>query len=135
MEEQEKILNDVTQSEYKYGFITDIDTDILEKGLNEDVIRLISAKKEEPEFMLEFRLEAYKKWLKMKMPNWAYLKVPPIDFQEISYYAAPKKKAQYSSLMKLIRSCWKHLISLEFRWKSKNSLPELRLMQLSIVCR
>ena len=98
MEEQEKILNDVTQSEYKYGFITDIDTDILEKGLNEDVIRLISAKKEEPEFMLEFRLEAYKKWLKMKMPNWAYLKVPPIDFQEISYYAAPKKKAQYSSL-------------------------------------
>ncbi len=98
MEEQEKILNDVTQSEYKYGFTTDIETDILEKGLNEDVIRLISAKKEEPEFMLEFRLEAYKKWLKMKMPDWAYLKVPPIDFQEISYYAAPKKKAQYSSL-------------------------------------
>lgn len=98
MEEQEKILNDVTQSEYKYGFTSDIETDILEKGLNEDVIRLISAKKEEPEFMLEFRLEAYKKWLKMKMPDWAYLKVPPIDFQEISYYAAPKKKAQYSSL-------------------------------------
>lgn len=98
MEEQEKILNDVTQSEYKYGFTSDIETDILEKGLNEDVIRLISAKKEEPEFMLEFRLEAYRKWLKMKMPDWAYLKVPPIDFQEISYYAAPKKKAQYSSL-------------------------------------
>lgn len=98
MEEQDKILNDVTQGEYKYGFVTDIETDILEKGLNEDVIRLISAKKEEPEFMLEFRLEAYRKWKKMKMPNWAYLKVPPIDFQNISYYAAPKKKAQYESL-------------------------------------
>jgi len=98
MEEQDKILNDVTQGEYKYGFVTDIETDILEKGLNEDVIRLISAKKGEPEFMLEFRLEAYRKWKKMKMPNWAYLKVPPIDFQNISYYAAPKKKAQYESL-------------------------------------
>ena len=98
MEEQDKLLNDVTQGEYKYGFFSDIETDILEKGLNEDVIRLISAKKEEPEFMLEFRLEAYRKWKKMTMPNWAYLKVPPIDFQDISYYAAPKKKPQYSSL-------------------------------------
>ena len=98
MEEQDKILNDVTQSEYKYGFVTDIETEILEKGLNEDVIRLISAKKEEPEFMLEFRLEAYRKWLKMKMPDWAYLRIPPIDFQEISYYAAPKNKAKYDSL-------------------------------------
>ncbi|MCK3682637.1 Fe-S cluster assembly protein SufB [Maribellus sp. YY47] len=98
MEDQDKILSEVTQREYKYGFVTDIETDIIEKGLNEDVIRLISAKKEEPEFMLNFRLEAYRKWLKMKMPNWAYLKVPPIDFQAISYYAAPKKKAQYESL-------------------------------------
>lgn len=98
MEEQDKILNDVTQGEYKYGFVTDIETDVIEKGLNEDVIRLISAKKEEPEFMLNFRLEAYRKFQKMKMPNWAYLKIPPIDLQEISYYAAPKKKAQYSSL-------------------------------------
>ncbi len=98
MEEQEKILNDVTQGEYKYGFVTDIETDIIEKGLNEDVIRLISAKKEEPEFMLNFRLEAFRKFQKMKMPNWAYLKIPPIDLQAISYYAAPKKKAQYESL-------------------------------------
>ena len=98
MEEQDKILNDVTQGEYKYGFVTDIETDIIDKGLNEDVIRLISAKKEEPEFMLNFRLEAYRKWLKMKMPNWAYLKVPPIDFQAISYYAAPKKGQKYESL-------------------------------------
>jgi len=98
MEDQDKILNDVTQGEYKYGFVTEIETDIIEKGLNEDVIRLISAKKEEPEFMLNFRLEAFRKFQKMKMPNWAYLKVPPIDLQEISYYAAPKKKAEYSSL-------------------------------------
>ncbi len=98
MEEQDKILNDVTQGEYKYGFVTAIETDIIEKGLNEDVIRLISAIKEEPEFMLNFRLEAFRKWQKMKMPNWAYLKIPPIDLQEISYYAAPKKKVQYESL-------------------------------------
>ncbi len=98
MEEQDKILSEVTQSEYKYGFTTEIETDILEKGLNEDVIRLISAKKEEPEFMLEFRLDAYRRWQKMKMPNWAYLNIPPIDYQEISYYAAPKQQAKYSSL-------------------------------------
>ncbi|MFV0593862.1 MAG: Fe-S cluster assembly protein SufB [Draconibacterium sp.] len=98
MEDQDKILSDVTQGDYKYGFVTEIETDIIEKGLNEDVVRLISAKKEEPEFMLNFRLEAFRKWEKMKMPNWAYLKVPPIDFQSISYYAAPKKKAQYNSL-------------------------------------
>ncbi len=98
MAEQEKILNDVTQSDYKYGFVTNIETDIIAKGLNEDVIRIISAKKEEPEFMLNFRLDAFRKWQKMKMPNWAYLKIPPIDFQSISYFAAPKQKPQLDSL-------------------------------------
>jgi len=98
MEEQDKILNEVTQGEYKYGFVTEIETEIIDKGLNEDVIRIISAKKEEPEFMLNFRLEAFRKWQKMRMPNWAYLKIPPIDFQEISYYAAPKKQPKYESL-------------------------------------
>ncbi len=98
MVDQDKILSEVTQSEYKYGFVTNIETDIIEKGLNEDIIRLISAKKNEPEFMLNFRLEAFRKWQKMKMPNWAYLKIPPIDFQAISYYAAPKKKPKYNSL-------------------------------------
>lgn len=98
MGDQEKILNEVTQSEYKYGFYTNIETDILDKGLSEDVVRQISLKKNEPEFMLNFRLEAYRKWEKMKMPNWAYLKVPPIDFQAISYYAAPKKKPKLNSL-------------------------------------
>jgi len=98
MTDQDKILKDVTQNEYKYGFVTDIETDIIDKGLNEDVIRTIWEKKNEPPFMLDFRLEAFRKWQKMKMPNWAYLKVPPIDYQSISYYAAPKKKPTLNSL-------------------------------------
>ena len=98
MIEQDKILSEVTQGDYKYGFITDIETDIIDKGLNEDVIRLISLKKNEPEFMLNFRLEAFRKWEKMKMPNWAYLKIPAIDFQSISYYAAPVRKPKLNSL-------------------------------------
>ena len=98
MEEQDKILSEVTEREYKYGFVTDIETDIIDKGLNEEVIRLISAKKNEPEFMLQFRLNAFRQWQKMKMPDWAYLNIPPIDFQAISYYAAPTKKPQYESL-------------------------------------
>ena len=98
MGNQEKILNDVTQGEYKYGFVTDIETDIIEVGLNEEVVRIIWEKKNEPDFMLDFRLEAFRKWQKMKMPEWAYLKIPPIDYQSISYYAAPVQKAKYASL-------------------------------------
>jgi Fe-S cluster assembly protein SufB len=98
MEEQDKLLQEVTQREYQYGFFSDIETDIIDIGLSEDVVRMISLKKNEPAFMLEFRLNAYRKWLKMEMPDWAYLKIPPIDFQSISYYAAPKKKPQYESL-------------------------------------
>ncbi len=98
MAEQDKILQDVTQSDYKYGFVTDIETDIIEKGLNEDVVRTIWEKKKEPDFMLDFRLDAFRKWQKMKMPDWAYLKIPPIDFQAISYYAAPVQKPKYTSI-------------------------------------
>ena len=86
------ILDEVTGNDYKYGFVTDIDTEIIPVGLNEDVIKLISAKKEEPEWMLEFRLKAYEYWKTMKMPTWAHLTIPEIDYQAISYYAAPKKK-------------------------------------------
>jgi len=85
-------LSEVTGSDYKYGFYTDIDTDTFPPGLNEDVVRAISAKKNEPEFMLEFRLKAYRHWLKMKMPDWAHLKIPEINFQDISYYSAPKSQ-------------------------------------------
>ncbi len=98
MEEQGKILDEVTRGDYKYGFFTDIETDIIEKGLNEGVIRTIWEKKQEPDFMLEFRLNAYRKWLRMEMPDWAYLKIPPIDYQAISYYAAPRKKPKYDNL-------------------------------------
>ena len=93
-----KIIDSFTQGDYKFGFITDIETDMAPKGLNEDIIRFISLKKKEPEFMLEFRLKAYRYWLTMKMPGWANLKIPPIDFQDIIYYAAPKKKKQLAGL-------------------------------------
>ncbi|MBQ2839065.1 MAG: Fe-S cluster assembly protein SufB [Muribaculaceae bacterium] len=86
------IINDVTTSEYKYGFVTDIDTDIIPQGLNEDVVRLISQKKGEPEWLLDFRLKAFRHWLTLEVPTWAHLDIPEIDFQAISYYAAPKKK-------------------------------------------
>ena len=87
----EAILDQVTQGEYKYGFSSDIVTDIIPIGLSEDVVRIISAKKNEPEWLLEFRLKAYRHWLTMKMPTWPHLDIPEIDYQSISYYAAPRK--------------------------------------------
>lgn len=87
------IIDEVTQSEYKYGFFTDIEMDTAPKGLNEDIIRFISAKKNEPDWLLEFRLNAYRNWLQMTEPQWAHLHHPPIDYQDIIYYAAPKKKS------------------------------------------
>ena len=92
------ILDEVTSGEYKYGFYTDIEMDTAPKGLTEDTIRFISAKKNEPEWMLEFRLKAFKYWLTIAEPNWAHLHHPPIDYQDIIYYAAPKKKPNLSSL-------------------------------------
>lgn len=97
-EESDKALSDATSGEYKYGFTSDIDTDIIPAGLNEDVIRLISQKKEEPEWLLDFRLKAYRHWLTLTPPTWAHLKIPEIDFQAISYFAAPKKKDTPKSL-------------------------------------
>ncbi|MDF1559895.1 MAG: Fe-S cluster assembly protein SufB [Bacteroidales bacterium] len=96
--DQDKVLTEVTSGEYKYGFVTDIETEVIPKGLTEDVVRLISAKKEEPEWMLEFRLKAFRHWLTMKMPTWAHLTIPEIDFQEIIYYAAPVQKKGPDSL-------------------------------------
>jgi len=88
----------LTEQEYKYGFVTNIEQDIAPKGLNEDTIRLISMKKNEPEWLLEWRLKAYRHWLKMKEPKWPNVKYPPIDFNNISYYAAPKNKEKPKSL-------------------------------------
>ena len=98
MSDQDKILSEVTGSDYKFGFHTAIETDTIPKGLSEDVVRLISAKKEEPEWLTEFRLKAYRHWQTMKMPHWAHLKIPEINYQDIIYYAAPKRKARYESL-------------------------------------
>lgn len=85
------IIQKVTEAEYEHGFETDIEQEYFPKGLNEDIIRMISRKKEEPEWMLEFRLKSYRKWLTMKMPSWAHLNIPQIDFQEVIYFAVPKK--------------------------------------------
>ena len=92
------ILRDVTASDYKYGFTSDIDTEIIPPGLSEDVIRLISQKKGEPEWLLQFRLDAYRHWLTLPVPEWAHLKIPEINFQAISYYAAPKQKELKKSM-------------------------------------
>ena len=88
----DELIKDITEQEYKYGFTTDVETDIVPAGLNEDIVRLISAKKHEPEWLLEFRLKAFRKWQTMQVPTWAHLEIPEIDFQAISYYAAPKAK-------------------------------------------
>ena len=98
MSEQDKILSEVTSKEYEYGFVTDIETETLPKGLSEDIVRQISALKGEPEWMLDYRLEAYRKWLSMPLPEWAHLRIPPIDFQDIIYFAAPKKEADKKSM-------------------------------------
>lgn len=102
MADQNEILEAHVSSEYKYGFVTNIEADKAPKGLNEDIIRFISAKKEEPEWMLEWRLKAYRHWLTMEEPkHWAHLKYPAIDFQDAYYYASPKIKPKLNSLDEL----------------------------------
>lgn len=96
MSESNEFVRKVAEEKYKFGFTTDIQTEIIEKGLDEDVIRLISAKKEEPQWLLDFRLESYRHWLTMKQPLWGHLKMPEIDYQAISYYADPTKKKENS---------------------------------------
>jgi Fe-S cluster assembly protein SufB len=91
-------IEELANKEYKYGFVTEIESDTLPKGLNEDIIRQLSAKKNEPEFMLEWRLKAYRHWLTMKEPHWANVKYPSVNYQDLSYYSAPKKKPTLKSL-------------------------------------
>ena len=95
---EKQILQELTGEEYKYGFTTDIETELIEKGLSEEIVRLISEKKGEPAWMTERRLEAYRYWLSLEHPTWAHLDIPEIDFQDIIYYAAPKPKKQLSSM-------------------------------------
>src|SRR5690606_4856976 len=96
--QDDESLKGLEQDEYKDGFTTDIEMDIAPKGLNEDTIRLISAKKNEPEWLLEWRLKAFRHFLTLKMPTWQNFRNPDVDFQGISYYAAPKPKKQLESL-------------------------------------
>ena len=91
-------LQNLVNQPYKHGFVTDIESEVVPKGLNEDVIRLISAKKNEPEWLLEFRLNAYRHWLTMEEPEWANVSYPKIDFQEIIYFAQPKPKKKLASM-------------------------------------
>lgn len=98
MSDQNQILEDLTSSDYKYGFVTDIEQEFAPKGLTEETIRFISAKKEEPEWMLEWRLKAFREWQKMPEPEWANVHFPKVDFQDIIYYAAPKPKKKLNSL-------------------------------------
>jgi len=95
---ENKALEEVTSGEYKYGFVTNLDVDQAPRGLSEDIIRLISQKKNEPDWLLEFRLKAYRHWLTMEEPNWALLHHEPINYQDIIYYSAPKKKEKLKSL-------------------------------------
>jgi Fe-S cluster assembly protein SufB len=93
-----EVIEQLANTEYKYGFVTDVEQDIAPKGLSEDVIRMISTKKDEPEWLLEWRLKSYRAWLKMTEPTWQNVKYDPIDYQDISYYAAPKPKKQLNSM-------------------------------------
>jgi Fe-S cluster assembly protein SufB len=95
----ESSVESLVNREYQYGFVTDIEADILPRGLNEDVVRIISAKKQEPAWLLEWRLKAYRRWLEMKEPHhWANVSYPPIDYQDIIYYSAPRTKKPLGSL-------------------------------------
>ncbi|MFM2016656.1 MAG: hypothetical protein RL007_312 [Bacteroidota bacterium] len=118
MADKNEILEEHISSEYKYGFVTDIDTEFAPKGLNEDIVRFISKKKNEPEWMLEYRLKAFRHWLTMEEPkHWAHLDYPTVNFQDISYYAAPKKKPTVNSMdevdPELVKTFEKLGISLE----------------------
>ncbi len=92
--EEKDLLQNITQQEYKEGFVTEVEQEYVPKGLNEDIIRMISARKEEPEWLLSFRLDAFRKWQAMEQPRWGHLDLPEIDYQDIIYYAAPKKDSE-----------------------------------------
>lgn len=97
-EKDQELLDEITNDEYKYGFVSDIDVEEFPKGINEDIIRMISARKDEPEWLLEFRLKAYRHWTTLKEPEWGHLNFKRPDYQDITYLAIPKKKKQLASM-------------------------------------
>ena len=98
MSDEDKIIEEATSGDYKYGFVSNIDSELAQKGLTEETIRFISDKKSEPEWLLDWRLKAFKIWKKMEEPDWAHISYPKPNFQDIIYYAAPKPKKKYESL-------------------------------------
>jgi Fe-S cluster assembly protein SufB len=98
MSKDNQVLEELTSKEYEHGWTIDFETDSAPKGLNEDIIRFISAKKNEPAWLLEWRLDAYRKWTQMKEPQWPNVSYPPINYQDVIYYSAPKKKVGPSNL-------------------------------------
>ena len=120
--EEKELLQNITQQEYKEGFVTDVEQVYIPKGLNEDIIRTISSLKEEPEWLLEFRLDAFRKWQAMEQPRWGHLDLPEIDYQDIIYYAAPKKDSERP---KEIDPVWpRHSRNWASRCMSARPLPE-----------
>ena len=119
MAEQKQQIEEFVPSEYSAGFVTDIESDSLPPGLSEETVREISRIKGEPEFLLEWRLEAYRHWLTLETPEWAHVNYPEIDYQAISYYSAPKdKKDGPKAWMKLILSCYVPMRNWVCLWKS-----------------
>ena len=111
---------------YKHGFVTEIEQDFAPKGLSADIVRFISAKKEEPEWMLQLRLEAFERWLAMDEPTWAKVHYPKIDFQDLYYYAAPSKKEGPMSLDEVDPSCWPPMPSSASRCANRKCWPGCR---------
>jgi len=136
MSEDLKILDEVTNSEYKWGFVSNIESDNAPKGLNEDIVRFISAKKKEPEWLLEYRLKAYRHWLTLTEPTWPNVSYPKVDFQDIIYYSAPKAKPTLNSLDELdpeIKSTFDKLgISLEEQKRLANVAVDAVIDSVSV---
>ena len=133
-----QVVKDVAQQDYKYGFVTDVEVDLAPRGLSEDTVRFISAKKDEPEWLLEWRLKAYRHFMslveKEQIPEWANIHYPPIDFQDIIYYAAPKKKKK-QSLDEVDPEVLETYEKLGIPLREQEMLEALRWMRSSTVCR
>ena len=116
-----ELVRRLAEEKYKYGFTTDVHTDIIDRGLTEDTVRLISEKKGEPAWLLEFRLKAYRHWLTMEMPTWAHLRIPEIDYQSISYYADPtaQKKNAPKSMEEVDPELIKTSTNWAFLWRNR----------------
>ena len=119
----------LSNREYKYGWVTDIESETLSRGLSEETVRLISAKKDEPEWMLEFRLKAYRHWLTMEEPRkWPNISFPEVDYQDMIYYSAPKQKASVATLDEVDPELLRTFEKLGIPLSEQNSWPTLRLM-------